>query len=168
MRVLRTRKLLFMLLALTGGGLVTLTLFTDLDVESDLLQQIWIFGIHSSSRAGDIACYFYESNSRQSDSNSVDGGSDDLSLNDLEELRHSDVVPESIFFHETSCHSGIAPLFTARQACAVESAAKMNPESQVYVLFPSPVLLKNYTSNSFLKQLKSYSNVHILHINMDR
>lgn len=171
MRIPRTRKLLLVLLALTGGGLVTLTLLTDLEVDSDILQPIWLFGLHNSSRAGDIACFFYRSgdddDNKERPDNYVDG--DNLILNDLKEMRQSDVVREtSIFFHETSCHNGNAPLLTARQACAVESAAKMNPHSQVYVLFPSPVLLKNYTSNSFLKHLETYNNFHILHINMER
>ncbi|XP_071452349.1 lactosylceramide 4-alpha-galactosyltransferase-like [Hetaerina americana] len=45
-----------------------------------------------------------------------------------------DVADGSIFFHETSCSKDLNP----RQACAVESAARTNPKTQVYVLMTSP------------------------------
>nr|AIA92015.1 CAZy families GT32 protein [uncultured bacterium] len=50
------------------------------------------------------------------------------------------VKDTSIFFLETSCNSYINAQLTVspRQACAVESAALMNPKRMVYLLFASP------------------------------
>ncbi|XP_075231072.1 lactosylceramide 4-alpha-galactosyltransferase-like [Lycorma delicatula] len=155
MRVIRTRFLL-LLLAIMGGGIVTLSLLTDLDVESELFQPTWLFGSHNSSRANDVACYYYEEH------NSID-------INEMEEIDDDNVIPgSSIFFHETSCHDYASTLLSARQACAVESAAKMNPDSQVYVFFSSPIFSKNFTTNNFIRLLKSYENIQIRHINMER
>jgi lactosylceramide 4-alpha-galactosyltransferase len=78
---------------------------------------------------------------------------------------------KSIFFHETSCASSVHGelVLTARQACAVESAAKMNPGLQVYLLFTAPVHLGNSSvSNKFVSQLFSYPNVHIRHLNFEK
>ncbi|XP_056639590.1 lactosylceramide 4-alpha-galactosyltransferase-like [Diorhabda sublineata] len=78
---------------------------------------------------------------------------------------------KSIFFHETSCKS-----FTkgkiwikSRQACAVESAARLNPTSEVYLLYTSPMNFKfeGDESDRFLQVLLSYPNVRILHLNYE-
>ncbi|KAG5876026.1 hypothetical protein JTB14_009815 [Gonioctena quinquepunctata] len=75
---------------------------------------------------------------------------------------------KSIFFHETSCKSFIKGRITieARQACAVESAAKMNPNFDVYLLFTSPGVLRfdGDESDRFLKALLSYKNIKIMHL----
>uniref|UniRef100_A0A6P7FTH1 Lactosylceramide 4-alpha-galactosyltransferase-like n=1 Tax=Diabrotica virgifera virgifera TaxID=50390 RepID=A0A6P7FTH1_DIAVI len=76
---------------------------------------------------------------------------------------------KSIFFHETSCnsfeHGKI--VINSRQACAVESAAKMNPDLDVYLLYASPGIFRfeGNESDHFLKSLLSYKNVRILHLN---
>lgn len=59
----------------------------------------------------------------------------------------SDAIPrkgKSIFFHETSCKSYVAGkiVINSRQACAVESAAKLNSNYDVYLLFTSPGIFK--------------------------
>lgn len=59
----------------------------------------------------------------------------------------SDTKPrkgKSIFFHETSCNSYLAGkiVINSRQACAVESAAKLNPNYDVYLLFTAPGIFK--------------------------
>ncbi len=70
-------------------------------------------------------------------------------LNDtLIDILKSEVKPlesgKNIFFHETSCspENGILNL-NARQACAIESAARVNPHMKVFVLFASKVGLRN-------------------------
>ncbi|XP_047024358.1 lactosylceramide 4-alpha-galactosyltransferase-like [Helicoverpa zea] len=66
---------------------------------------------------------------------------------------------KSIFFHETSCRGGV----DSRQACAVESAARANPDWEVYLLFNAPVsdaMLKK----SCLVKLLQYSNVRLARI----
>ncbi|XP_050298941.1 lactosylceramide 4-alpha-galactosyltransferase-like [Anthonomus grandis grandis] len=79
---------------------------------------------------------------------------------------------QSIFFHETSCNSLINGKITikARQACAVESAALMNPHHEVYLLYASPgkFLFQNTESDRFLKELLKYPNVNILHLDLEK
>lgn len=83
----------------------------------------------------------------------------------------SEVEPKkgkSIFFHESSCRSYLADKIelTARQACAVESAALWNPDFEVYLLFVSPGVLKfeNTTSDIYLQTIMSYDNVKLMHL----
>lgn len=67
--------------------------------------------------------------------------------------------PRSIFFHETSCKGGL----NSRQACAIESAARTNPDRDIYVFFSSPI--SNYVierSNMFV--LQSYDNVNFVRV----
>lgn len=87
----------------------------------------------------------------------------------------SEVSPrkgKSIFFHETSCKSlekGKITI-TSRQACAVESAAIMNPNLDVYLLYTSPGIIKfgGNESDLFLRALLNYKNVKILHLDFEK
>lgn len=85
--------------------------------------------------------------------------------NVIQNLESSEVaINRSIFFVETSCHNekfNINP----RQACAIESAAKMNPNFEVYLLIPSPVTSLEGMKGYFQK-LVSYPNFKIRYINM--
>lgn len=78
---------------------------------------------------------------------------------------------KSIFFHETSCNSYINGkiVIASREACAVESAALLNPNLDVYLLFTSPGVIKfdGSESDRFLKALMSYQNVKIHHLNYE-
>lgn len=71
---------------------------------------------------------------------------------------------KNIFFHETSCFgdSGLIEL-NCRQACAVESAALMNPGMLVNLLLLSPSPPSNHTAK-LLKYLIDYKNVKISRI----
>lgn len=87
----------------------------------------------------------------------------------------SDITPQkgnSIFFHETSCQSFFNDKITisARQACAVESAAKMNPNMEIYLLFTSPgrFNFEGDESDRMLQAILNYSNVQVLHLNFER
>ncbi|KAJ8923153.1 hypothetical protein NQ315_001707 [Exocentrus adspersus] len=79
---------------------------------------------------------------------------------------------KSIFFHETSCNSYFNGKITigARQACAVESAARLNPNLDVYLLYASPgqFCFEDTESDRILKALLSYQNVNILHLNLEK
>lgn len=79
---------------------------------------------------------------------------------------------KSIFFHETSCNSHINGkiVITSRQACAVESAAKLNPSYDVYLLYSSPGVFnfKNTESDRFLQALLNYTNVKIMHLDYEK
>lgn len=53
-----------------------------------------------------------------------------------------------------------------RKACSVESAAKWNPNLDVYVLFAAPVgFLSNKPDPGYISALKSYPNVHFRNVN---
>lgn len=73
------------------------------------------------------------------------------------------LVKRSIFFHETSCFGRSEAILNARQACAVESAAMMNPNMTVYLLYLSPSKLSE-SSRVLYEILKDYSNVKIRRI----
>nr|XP_040232957.2 lactosylceramide 4-alpha-galactosyltransferase-like [Anopheles coluzzii] len=91
--------------------------------------------------------------------------------NILEDVQQSVPQPtddgRNIFFHETSClkKDGIVRL-NARQACAIESAARANPEWNVYVLFAAPVGFRNRTTQPILDALLEYPNVHLRYVNL--
>lgn len=56
------------------------------------------------------------------------------------------------------------PSFICRQACAIESAARLNPERSVFVLFASPVGVRSCSVSHLPKNievLKTYPNVHL-------
>uniref|UniRef100_A0A146MF39 Lactosylceramide 4-alpha-galactosyltransferase n=1 Tax=Lygus hesperus TaxID=30085 RepID=A0A146MF39_LYGHE len=73
---------------------------------------------------------------------------------------------KSIFFFETSCHHNGTFLLNSRQACAVESAALVNPDKDVLVLVPSP--FDKISTQSHMTALLSYPNVRIEHIDMSK
>lgn len=78
----------------------------------------------------------------------------------------------SIFFHETSCNSFMKGKITIspRQACAVESAARMNPDMDVYLLFTSPgkFNFQGDESDKMLQALLKYNNVKIMHLDFEK
>lgn len=88
-------------------------------------------------------------------------------LEDIMESNRKPQLGKSIFFHETSCSEGLVKL-NARQACAIESAAKTNPTWDVFLLFASP---SGFSNNSVGKEpiiaaLESYSNIYMRNVNL--
>lgn len=110
-------------------------------------------GIQSPDR--DVSCY------REHSSKNSLPGFDVLD----EEMRLAS--GRNIFFHETSCFGefGHAEL-NCRQSCAVESAARMNPDTLVHLLFLSPSPPSNRT-NQMLEQLMSYENVEVRRVRVE-
>ncbi|CAG9764634.1 unnamed protein product [Ceutorhynchus assimilis] len=96
----------------------------------------------------------------------------DQKLPDISDNAPLNVTKRNIFFLETSCNSHKEGKLTinARQACAVESAARLNPNMDVYLLFASPGIIKDEDSESdrILRVLKLYPNIKILHFNIKR
>ncbi|KAH8392855.1 hypothetical protein KR215_004643, partial [Drosophila sulfurigaster] len=90
----------------------------------------------------------------------------------LEDIILSDVKPppgRAIFFHEIRCHPGDVHRvlqLTARQACAIESAALHNPHFQVFVLFESPTHMPVGETFPLLDAIQSYRNVHFRQLNI--
>ncbi|XP_049820394.1 lactosylceramide 4-alpha-galactosyltransferase-like isoform X2 [Aethina tumida] len=78
----------------------------------------------------------------------------------------------SIFFLETSCnsHKQGKIILSPRQACAVESAAKINSEYNIYLIYASPSQIRNEGTESdrVISRLLSYKNVYIAHVNIWR
>ncbi|XP_034474390.1 lactosylceramide 4-alpha-galactosyltransferase-like [Drosophila innubila] len=80
---------------------------------------------------------------------------------------------KTIFFLETSCpHNPHSLQLTARQACAIESAALHNPNFQVFVLFASP---RNHPQDNssginepLIDAILSYPNVQLRQLNLMR
>ncbi|KAH8391523.1 hypothetical protein KR200_003091 [Drosophila serrata] len=106
------------------------------------------------------------------------GGDLDVSL--LEDVLLADPKPvpgRSIFFHETSCQQTENRRYklmelTARQACAIESAALHNPNFQIFVLFAGPTYRisnggrsNNSNTQPLVEAILSYSNVHLRRLN---
>ncbi|XP_016945700.3 lactosylceramide 4-alpha-galactosyltransferase [Drosophila suzukii] len=97
----------------------------------------------------------------------------------LEDVLQAEPKPtpgRSIFFHETSCNLNrrLEKLkVTARQACAIESAALHNPNFQVFVLFAGPTYRistgghNNSHPQTLVEAILSYSNVHLRRLNLE-
>lgn len=86
-------------------------------------------------------------------------------------LEAEDVLPsadgmrfpeKSVFFHETSCKGGL----DARQACAVESAARLHPDWKVNVLFTAPATSE--TIENCTRLLDTYRNLNYYRIHVVR
>lgn len=77
---------------------------------------------------------------------------------------------DRIFFHETSGHSDLS----LRQCCAVESAARHNPDRPIQLFMRSPATCisdnspSSLHSPSWLKVLSRYSNVAAVLLNEER
>nr|CAD7412401.1 unnamed protein product [Timema poppensis] len=137
--------------------IITLWLIGDEDIGEDgtgtlyrvigapILEMTGLSNLTNAGRTSGIYCY------------------DDKTGNAIDEIVATSVVKEdSIFFHETSCSStreGTLVL-SPRQACAVESAAKMNPDKEVYILLASPVKQANTSLWWWpARQLLFYNNI---------
>lgn len=98
----------------------------------------------------------------------------------LDDVLQADPKPtpgKTIFFHETSCHQTENNRYkvlelTARQACAIESAALHNPNFQVFVLFAGPTYQiptarhNDSHPQTLVEAILSYSNVHLRRLNL--
>lgn len=156
------------LLTLTIGSLVTIILWASLS--SDVTKAKDCFRLKPIDEAKKASIILFD---------------------DVMESKRMPTPGKSIFFHETSCSktglvqlnaryiqnctlqvnkniSNICFFSTFRQACAIESAAMLNPNWDVFVLFASPVGLSNETNpNPFiLKALQSYPNIYFRNINL--
>ncbi|XP_043475820.1 lactosylceramide 4-alpha-galactosyltransferase-like isoform X2 [Leptopilina heterotoma] len=74
---------------------------------------------------------------------------------------------KSIFFHETSCFGDSELLLNPREACAVESAALMNPNLTIYLLFLSGSKV-SISAKQLIQHLLLYKNIKIRRINIDK
>lgn len=73
----------------------------------------------------------------------------------------------NIFFHETTCLHGEPARLKIRQACAVESAARTNPNSHVYLLYASTTgLERGAVKPAIFAALSRYANVRVRNVNL--
>lgn len=126
----------------------------------------------------------------------IDGSELNGSIAFLDDILFSERQPrlgKSIFFHETSCLADNLvrlnarwvsecvrdncqmyflfnwfQFFLCRQACAIESAAKWNPNFDVFLLFASPVgFMRSSAQNaSVIHALMSYPNVAMRNVHL--
>jgi lactosylceramide 4-alpha-galactosyltransferase len=91
---------------------------------------------------------------------------DDKRLANVLDSKDTLLGGKNIFFHETSCsNNGILKL-TARQACAIESAAISNPDWNVFVLFASDMGFRNSSPLPLIDQVLKSSNVQFRSVNV--
>lgn len=91
----------------------------------------------------DISCYDSESD-------------DDLPPIENHRLQST---KKHIYFHETSCNAFLDP----RQACVVESAARLHPDWQINLAFSAPM---NMGSRAKLNPFQKFSNVKFWRVNI--
>ncbi|XP_026324757.1 alpha-1,4-N-acetylglucosaminyltransferase-like isoform X2 [Hyposmocoma kahamanoa] len=112
-----------------GAAIITLAVFVVA-----LIQKRSTLNFYLSYKDDDLDCYFR-------DEENLPFAND-----------HDFLSRKQIFFHETSCKGGL----DSRQACAIESAAKVNRDWDINVFFvgpPSPMFL-----NSFVYKVLSQTN----------
>lgn len=60
-------------------------------------------------------------------------------------------------------------MYFDREACAIESTARWNPNRSIFILFPSPVgVYKNGTKPQLIEILTKYPNIHFRTMNLWR
>lgn len=120
--------------------LISLVILYNINV----LENVNLFS--SKSQKHLIACYF-----------------ENKYPNSLLELDPKEVTKNSIFFIETSCNHKHGINLNLRQGCAIESAAKLNPNLKIFVIFVAPSYINHISDVT--NQLKTYKNVNLRHIN---
>lgn len=75
----------------------------------------------------------------------------------------NEVTKNSIFFFETSCTHEYGINLNLRQGCAVESAAKLNPNLKIFVLFLASNIVNN--KSDVITKLLTYSNINLRYLN---
>ncbi|XP_050548333.1 lactosylceramide 4-alpha-galactosyltransferase-like [Daktulosphaira vitifoliae] len=85
-------------------------------------------------------------------------------IDSLIELNSNEVAKNSIFFVETSCNHKNGIKLNLRQGCAIESAARLNPSSKIFVLYLSPSSVEN--KSEVLIKLQKYKNINLRYVNL--
>lgn len=86
--------------------------------------------------------------------------------NSLLELDPNEVTDNSIFFIETSCNHKNGINLNLRQGCAIESAANLNPNLKIFVLFVSANFVNN--GSDVINTLNTYKNINLRYIDFIR
>jgi lactosylceramide 4-alpha-galactosyltransferase len=82
---------------------------------------------------------------------------------------------KNIIFIETRCllddsqrYKGLGLSLHKRQACAIESAARMNPDYKVYLLYSCPIQGRLQDSSEYVQTIFSYPNVKTWKLNIEK
>lgn len=149
--VIFRRKYLFWLI-LFGAVFTLILCLVDVPVPAFIIR-----GYYWVKPENGVYCHYIKSSEKNS-------------LPDISD--HTPKEGKSIFFLESSCTSFSNGKITinARQACAVESAARMNPDYEVNLLFASPgnIHIEDTKSDRMIQALMQYSNVNLFHLDMER
>lgn len=132
-----------------GFTFAVVLLILMISTESNIIQRIPFLDV---TTVNDIRCYDEVSTTKSS-----------LDFDSETNYIDKPTSGRNIFFHETSCFGDEGLTLNARQACAIESAARMNPSMTVYLLFISKSEFSNST-REIVRHLLNYSNVRIRHI----
>ncbi|XP_012284398.1 lactosylceramide 4-alpha-galactosyltransferase [Orussus abietinus] len=138
-------------LAIVCAGAMLLLVILSYSDNEFILKMAPFLGIYAE---GDISCY---------DAKPTDGELHDFHA---ENGPKSPIPGRNIFFHETSCFGEDGAILNPRQACAVESAARMNPSMMVFLFYINPLKFSN-SSAELVRQLLSYKNVRIRRISVE-
>lgn len=136
-----------------GFTFAVVLLILMISTESNIIQRIPFLDV---TTVNDIRCYDEVSTTKSS-----------LDFDSETNYIDKPTSGRNIFFHETSCFGDEGLTLNARQACAIESAARMNPSMTVYLLFISKSEFSNST-REIVRHLLNYSNVRIRHIDPQR
>lgn len=104
---------------------------------------LWAYAIWSNMKYDDISCHNNEP---------------DDDLPSIVNHRFNS-VKKHIYFHETTCNGFLDP----RQACVVESAARLHPNWQINVVFSAPMEM---SSRAKLNPFQEFSNVKFWRVNI--
>lgn len=162
----RLRRRVATTLAVVFATFLFLLLVWSYAAERPLLSVL--HSLRSSAPRDDLACFLPLSD---------DDGNASSSYSDFPDAASLRPTESSIFFHETSCMDDIT--LTYRQACAVESAARLHPHRAVYLLMlGAPRRAGRQASGdgraarhhrpAALRALLAYANVRVAHLDVGR
>lgn len=92
---------------------------------------------------------------------------DGIRLPDVLESDRKPRLGKTTFIHETSCSINGLVMLKPRQICSIESAAKNNPNFDIFVMFSSPRYISLNTLSPEIWRLKiTYQNIFFRNSNM--
>ncbi|KAK0077789.1 hypothetical protein PV326_009832 [Microctonus aethiopoides] len=136
-----------------GFGCGILLCIFAFNTDNEIIEKMTPYLLSFSSE--DISCYAEPSTLRESKTPNIEAPINEIIADD-----------RNIFFHETSCFGKEGIVMTSRQACAIESAAMMNPTMKVHLFILSNANYSNETKQ-IIHILTNYKNVIIQRIFME-
>ena len=82
--------------------------------------------------------------------------------------KHIIFIETGCFLNESRNSKYLGLLLNKRQVCAIESAAKMNPDYKVYLLYSCPIHGILEDSNEYVQTIFTYPNVYLWKVEIKR